>query len=43
MENLKATPYISPEVEIIMYECSDIITTSPVGGFVPDDNEDDSW
>ncbi len=43
MENLKTTPYIPPEMEIIMWERTDIITTSPVNEYVPDDNEDDSW
>lgn len=28
--------YISPEIEIVEFECEDVITTS---GIIPDDNE----
>lgn len=28
--------YISPELEIVEFECEDVITTS---GIIPDDNE----
>ena len=44
MENVKITTYIPPELEIIIYECSDIITTSNNNDYyVPDNNVDDSW
>lgn len=43
MDNIKANPYVSVELEIIRCESIDIITTSGSNGFVPDDNEDDSW
>ncbi len=38
-KNVKATPYIPAELEIIAFECNDIVTTSIP---VPDDNVD-NW
>ncbi len=39
-ENVKATSYIPAELEIIAFECNDIVTTS-----IPtdDENEDGNW
>lgn len=36
MKNIKAPQYTSPNLEIITFECNDIVTTSSV----PDKNED---
>ncbi len=36
MKNVKTTPYTTSEMEIITFECNDIVTTSSV----PDNNED---
>jgi hypothetical protein len=38
-KNVKAASYIPAELEIIAFECNDIVTTS----IVPDVNEDDNW
>ncbi|MBQ8324522.1 MAG: hypothetical protein IJX82_05190 [Clostridia bacterium] len=40
--------YVSPELEILLLELTDIITTSPVGGdnsgdLGPGDNFEDEW
>jgi hypothetical protein len=40
MKNVKSTPYTSPELEIIAFECNDIVTTSIP---IPDENEDEIW
>lgn len=40
MKNVKPTPYTSPELEIITFECNDIVTAS---GYVSDPNEDSEW
>ncbi len=47
----KKSPYVSPDVEIIMFECDDIVTSSSPGGEVTeyepgyswDDNVDSDW
>ncbi len=41
MKNVKPTPYISPELEIITFECNDIVTSSIVGE--DDENILDEW
>ena len=38
-KNVNSTPYMPAELEIIAFECSDIVTTS----IVPDDNVDGDW
>ncbi len=44
MKNEKTTPYTSPELEIVSFECSDILTASGGGnGYVSDDNTLDNW
>lgn len=42
MKNIKATPYVTPEVEIIALECSDIISTSGES-YEDDDNVLEDW
>ena len=41
MKNVNTTPYIPPELEIIAFECNDIVTAS--GGYVRDDEVDEEW
>ena len=49
MNNGKLTRYVTPELELIMFEHNDIITTSGGGGagngngYVSDPNEDTDW
>ena len=40
MKNVKITYYVPAELEIIAFECNDIVTAS---GYVSDPNEDDEW
>ena len=44
MENkiVKSASYMSPEMEIMVFEFNDIVTTSG-GGYVSDPNEDSEW
>ena len=42
MKNVKPTPYEPAELDIIAFECNDIVTASG-GGYVSDENVDDSW
>lgn len=39
MKNVTPPHYIPPELEIITFECNDIVTASSV----PDNNEDGNW
>ncbi len=43
MNNEQNTPYVSPKVEIIALASADVITTSDVFDYVPDNNEDKVW
>lgn len=46
MKNEKNTPYISPKMEIVSFECSDILTTSNEendSGYESDDNVLEDW
>ncbi len=40
MKNGKTTHYIPPALDIITFECNDIVTASD---YVSDENVDDSW
>ncbi len=40
MKNKKSIPYVPPEVEIITFDCDDIIFTSNFGD---DGNMDEDW
>jgi len=42
MKNVKTSLYTPPELDIITFECNDIVTASG-GGYVSDENEDDNW
>ena len=43
MKNVKPTLYISPELEIIAFDCSDVIVTSGGNGPVSDGGEMEDW
>ena len=43
MKNVKPTPYVSPEMDIITFECNDIVTASGGNGWSPDDGEISDW
>jgi len=48
MKNGKNTHYVSPELDIFAFECTDILTASGEtpeydDGYVPDDNVDYEW
>lgn len=36
---INPTPYLPPELEVIAFDCNDIITTS----YTPDNKEDGEW
>ena len=40
MKNVKNTHYIPPELDIVTFDCNDIVTAS---GYVSDENVDDEW
>ena len=44
MKNVKPTPYIPAELEIITFECNDIVTASGLDDdYVSDPNVDKNW
>ena len=38
--NKEKSKYLPPEIEVIVFECDDVITTSTP---MPDDNLDEDW
>lgn len=43
MKDVKIPPYSPPELEIITFECTDIVTTSYGDNLEKDDNVDFEW